>query len=86
MRKIEQDMCVAIEDFRNWRKANTEVQQGPEGMDVYLHGNHIGSIDATGLVVNERTLERWPTRTTKSRLRALEREFGMSPASPLQEI
>ena len=53
---------------------------------VYLHNNHIATVEMirdlrTGnpeasfvvhnIVVNRETLARWPTRTTKSRLRAL---------------
>lgn len=51
--------------------------------EVFLHGNHIATywhgdtakgIDTTGAgnaEVNVRTLQRWPSPTTKSRLRAL---------------
>lgn len=75
MRKIEKDMCLAIGQKRSWKDANTSVeyQQGIDCARVYLHGNHIGTYvySLNKLEVNKETLARWPTRTTKSRLRAL---------------
>jgi hypothetical protein len=86
MRKIEQLMINAINNKTNWKLDNTEVVYLPavdttmhariEHSKVYLHGNHIATInhDAPhkGLVTaNPMTLSRWPSPTTKSRLRAL---------------
>ena len=83
MRKIEKQMCLAIGQKRNWKEANTEVVYQPEletttracieYAKVYLHGNHIGTYvySLNRFDVNKETLAKWPTRTTKSRLRAL---------------
>ena len=69
MRKIEQEMIKAIHSVSFWKCGNTEVH--PSG-DVYLHGNHIASVASDGKIkVNLYTLAKWPTATTKSRLRAL---------------
>ena len=76
MRKIELEMLGAIASGNNWQKGNTTVQWS-EGTvagvgSVKLHGNTIAIImpDKTIKVVVD-TLRRWPTPTTKSRLRAL---------------
>jgi hypothetical protein len=77
MRKIEQAMCLAVGQRLNWKEANTEVKyvsdEIAEYADVFLHKNHIGTYhyDICTFIVNEGTLAKWPTRTTKSRLRAL---------------
>lgn len=81
MRKIEKEMNYAIAQGRNWSSANTMVRVDPETRKrkVYLHGNHIATVDVyssgwgwVGSVeVNTYTLSNWPTNTTKSRLRAL---------------
>lgn len=67
MRIIEKQMINAISNCSFWKCSNTIVH--PNG-DVYLHGNHIANAK-NGLVVNVYTLSKWPTPTTKSRLRAL---------------
>jgi hypothetical protein len=77
MRKIEQAMCLAVGQKRNWKDANTRVDyhndENGETAEVYLHGNHIGTYvyKQVQFYVNGSTLAKWPTRTTKSRLRAL---------------
>jgi hypothetical protein len=77
MRTIESKMCDAIYRARNWRLDNTQVISRTEGIDVYLHGNHIAHVphgDAPiqhRVVVNLITLRNWPTNTTLSRLRAM---------------
>lgn len=74
MRKIEQQMLEAIHNHKAWQLDNTTVSvRSDSSMSVYLHGNHIADVDCpTGFVlVNEDTLRRWQTPTTKSRLRAL---------------
>lgn len=69
MRLIEERMLDALRERRHWQQGNTKVDN--EGR-VYLHGNHIANYTEDGLVeVNEYTLAKWPTPTTKSRLRAL---------------
>ena len=82
MRKIEKQMLNAIEQRKEWKNDNTAVfyvstceSGNPFGgrSEVFLHGNHIASFwhKFSSLEVNEKTLARWPSRTTKSRLRAL---------------
>lgn len=77
MRKIEEKMLKAIEQWTNWQQDNTAVQRmGDNVLDVYLHGHQIATVvkDKTGEVtryLNPMTLYHWPTNTTKSRLRAL---------------
>jgi hypothetical protein len=74
MRKIEQQMCLAIGQKRKWNLQNTSVSPIDDiNVAVYLHGNEIATVNSdTGFVmVNMSTLAKWPTRTTKSRLRAL---------------
>lgn len=76
MRKIEQQMLKAVKDRRNWRSGNTAVQAsiGQDGrvLRVLLHGNLIAVIGKSDKVYpHTRTIQRWPTPTTKSRLRAL---------------
>ena len=79
MRKIEQHMLNAIRNRKNWSGGNTQVifAKGDQGSawwcDVYLHGNHIAEFNEMTwqAKVNTKTLSRWPTMTTKSRLRAL---------------
>lgn len=74
MRKIESQMLNAILNRKSWQLDNTSVTvRNDASMSVFLHGNHIADIDCpTGFVlVNQETLRRWQTPTTKSRLRAL---------------
>ena len=83
MRKIEQEMNSAIRYRRNFSKANTSVRcfKNRDGitteMDVYLHGNHIASLDTA---TNALTIKDggWQSVTTKSRLNALLDEFAPS--------
>ena len=75
MRKIELGMISAINGNRNWASGNTMVTYLPEERTsrVYLHGNLIAKVDEFGVarpVLG--TLIAWPTRTTMSRLRALD--------------
>ena len=74
MRHIEQEMNDAISVGCGWKSANTRVEpvQSTGGVDVFLHGHHIATVQRNGLaLVNVDTLRNWPTRTTMSRLRAL---------------
>lgn len=68
MRQIETRMVAALRDGREWRQDNTAVTA--DGT-VTLHGNRIAYYDGDTLVADIDTLRRWPTVTTKSRLRAL---------------
>lgn len=72
MRTIESKMLAAIENGKAWSLDNTTVYPVVGGMEVSLHGNRIATVDEYGSVkVGVNTLNRWPTNTTKSRLRAL---------------
>lgn len=72
MRVIEVEMVQAVRALKNWSKDNTRVEvQGNEAR-VYLFENHIADVVDGVLAINEATLAKWPTRTTKSRLRALQ--------------
>lgn len=84
MRKIEKQMIAAIQSKRDkWLSDNTAVfyisatESGNPASArsvIFLHGNHIADFwhDITiPLEVDENTLRRWPSNTTKSRLRAL---------------
>lgn len=72
MRVIEVEMVQAIRALKNWSKDNTRVEVQGNEVRVYLWNNHIADVVDGVLAVNEETLARWPTRTTKSRLRALQ--------------
>lgn len=72
MRKIEKFMLAAIEHHVPWSMNNTKVSIDFNTAHVFLHGNHIASVVNGGTpIVNLDTLRRYPTPTTKSRLRAL---------------
>ena len=79
MRKIEMEMNSAIRYRRNFSKANTSVRCFKTNgvttdVDVFLHGNHIASLDTA---TNQLTIKDggWQSVTTKSRLNALLDEF-----------
>ena len=84
MRKIENAMIQAVYAKRDWWLDNTAVfyisaneSGNPHGSrsEIYLHDNLIAEYwhdqTAAPLEVNRATLARWPSNTTKSRLRAL---------------
>jgi hypothetical protein len=82
MRKIEKLMIAAINSRRDWHLDNTAVYIVPasetgnphgDRAEIKLHNNHIATFwyKAGELDVITGTLCRWPTPTTKSRLRAL---------------
>ena len=68
MRKIEKQMVAALNQGRDWKLDNTEVT--PAG-EVFLYGNKIAFREEGAMRRDEATFRRWPTSTTKSRLRAL---------------
>ena len=76
MRKIESEMISAIKGKRNWASGNTSVHYSEDykSSTVYLHGNLIA-------IVYENDAELfdsgYQTVTTKSRLNAICREFGV---------
>lgn len=73
MRKLENEMLTALRAGRAWQSGNTAVTaRDADGCAaVYLHGHHIADWRNGCAVPNLSTLARWPTVTTKSRLRAL---------------
>jgi hypothetical protein len=82
MRKIEREMIAAVVNRRDWYKDNTAVYYipasetgNPHGAraEIKLHNNLIAEMwyDSGKLEVNVDMLRRYPTPTTKSRLRAL---------------
>lgn len=76
MRLIESQMNDAIINKKHqWEKDNTCVHYVPhlDESFIYLHGHHIATYSHfhPKVIPNLGTLASWPTRTTKSRLRAL---------------
>lgn len=81
MRKIEQQMIEAIRAKRDWKSGNTKVvherANGINYADIYLHDNLIAvatpdTWDSYACAQPNRAMFRaYPTRTTRSRLRAL---------------
>ena len=79
MRKIEEQMLEAIRHKENWSHANTAVSIFSKGKTTYeacvlLHGHIIAVVDYLNdnrVHINLVTLAEYPTRTTMSRLRAL---------------
>lgn len=68
-------MVEAVNANRAFDGGNTTVSMHSYGEDtfpnVFLHGNHIATVARGKCVVNLETLRKWPSATTKSRLRAL---------------
>ena len=75
MRLIEQQMWAAIQAGNDWSKDNTSVMYlvNLDQSYIYLHGQRIALFDhnSAKVIPDLDTLAQWPTRTTKSRLRAL---------------
>ncbi len=74
MRKIENEMIKAIHSQKRWSMANTIVSPIDDtNVAVYLHGHEIAIVNTYNgfTMTNVDTLRRYPTNTTKSRLRAL---------------
>ena len=74
MRKIESQMCQAIQKNINWKLKNTEVTIDEETntSSVYLHGNLIATVTDNDMTIYDGG---WQSVTTKSRLNALCDEF-----------
>ena len=73
MRKIESQMCSAVQSSQDWKSANTEVVSSQDGLStVYLHGNKIAEIGDDFLTIFDGGYQ---SNTTKSRLNALITEF-----------
>ena len=75
MRKVEIQMNNAIRYRRNWAGSNTMVRVSKEVVEVFLHGNHIASVDTA---TNQLQIfdGGWQSNTNKSRLNALCYEFA----------
>ena len=74
MRKIESQMCKAVQNSQNWQSANTSVHFNEEEnvSVVRLHGNKIAEIGDDYMTIFDGG---WQSTTTKSRLNALCQEF-----------
>ena len=78
MRKIESDMVESIRNFKPFSEQNTVFhrQAGTEsGWELVLHGNVIATFDQKGkhpTIPIYVSLAGYPTKTTCSRLNALE--------------
>ena len=70
MRKIEKQMCQAVQSNSNWQSANTCVTIDPETntSTIYLHGNKIAEVDEDSMTIFDGGYQ---STTTKSRLNAL---------------
>jgi len=75
MRKIETQMCQAIQSNKNWSSGNTQVITNDTVSNVYLHGNLIATVTETDMTIFDGG---WQSNTTKSRLNALCDEFCIS--------
>ena len=75
MRKIEKQMCAAVQSNKNWQSGNTSVHFDPEtGVSIVrLHGNKIAEVSDNDMTIFDGG---WQTVTTKSRLNALCDEFA----------
>ena len=80
MRKIEEQMNMAIRSRKNWAGSNTTVRYFKENgvtteMQVLLHGNLIAWLDTATNDLNISSAG-WETNTTKSMLNAILDEFA----------
>ena len=84
MRKIESQMCAAVQSNSDWQSANTSVHFDPEtGVSVVrLHGNKIAEVSDTDMTIFDGG---WQTTTTKSRLNALCQEFCIAGEGVFQK-
>ena len=82
MRKIETQMCQAIQSNKNWKSGNTEVITNDTVSNVYLHGNLIATVTDTDMTIFDGG---WQSNTTKSRLNALCQEFCISGEGVFQK-
>ena len=74
MRKIESQMNSAIRSRSSFSSANTSVViDVNNNAFVYLHGNHIATIDNDNVTLFDGG---WQSNTTKSRLNAILQEFA----------
>jgi hypothetical protein len=76
MRKIEKDMCEAIDARKLWGPGKTVVLPEEGYRSVWLHGNLIAEVYDNGIV--RATLAGWNKPTTRSRINAVMAYFGGS--------
>jgi hypothetical protein len=84
MRKIEQQMCAAVQKNINWQSGNTSVTFDPESgvSKVFLHGNKIAEVSDNDMTIFDGG---WQSVTTKSRLNALCDEFCIAGEGVFQK-
>ena len=84
MRKIEQQMCDAVQSNKDWKCKNTSVHFDPEtGVSIVrLHGNKIAEVSDNDMTIFDGG---WQTTTTKSRLNALCTEFCIAGEGVFQK-
>ena len=84
MRKIESQMCAAVQKNIDWQSGNTSVHFNPEtGVSIVrLHGNKIAEVSDNDMTIFDGG---WQTTTTKSRLNALCTEFCVSGEGVFQK-
>ena len=70
MRKIEKQMCDAVQSNKDWQSANTSVHFDPEtGVSIVrLHGNKIAEVSDNDMTIFDGGFQ---SVTTKSRINAL---------------
>ena len=61
-------MCQAVQHNKNWASGNTSVITEDYVSKVYLHGNHIATVDDDTMTIFDGGYQ---SNTTKSRLNAL---------------
>ena len=84
MRKIEKQMCAAVQSNINWTSANTTVTFDAESgiSTVYLHGNKIAEVSDNDMTIFDGGYQ---SVTTKSRLNALCSEFCITGEGVFQK-
>ena len=84
MRKIEQQMCAAVQNNINWKSGNTSVHFSEEygTSAVYLHNNLIAIVSDNDMEIFDGG---WQSVTTKSRLNALCQEFCIAGEGVFQK-
>tara|TARA_B100000035_G_scaffold131345_1_gene111625 strand:- start:68 stop:418 length:351 start_codon:yes stop_codon:yes gene_type:complete len=84
MRKIEQQMCQAVQQNLNWTNANTSVIFDSETntSSVYLHGNLIATVTDNDMTIYDGGYQ---SNTTKSRINALCDEFCIAGEGVFQK-
>ena len=84
MRKIEKQMCAAVQSNKDWKSGNTSVHFDPEsGISVVrLHGNKIAEVSDHDMTIFDGG---WQSNTTKSRLNALCSEFCVAGEGVFQK-